>query len=539
MESWTSHSSPEVSTELLISRTEFSTTAVTEWGDSSTVANITDAYQGSAKEQGPGTEARTVRDLTAAELTEKDITDIDITESVPQTDSTYISTTISRVGERTLLSVMSNSTTPYTEESSSSEADALTNTSEMRSTGVTQAGDHTNDAFSTEADNTRATSENQLSSNSTQESEPEVPHASWGTHSQTRQPNATELGFEVTSNSGHNSTLPITVVNSDSETDTAVDSSTSGTSYTGNSASAPSVTPFMSPEDSRTNVSLQDSEAVTTETPTGPMNTVGGEMPDGPPTHMDETTILGLTTAPPSLTTVDDSFSKFLSGQQPFNPQTHHLPEATEVLTTTAEPVTQRPQHTEEDTHMASTASSTVASTVVTTMLPSTSTSTSAPFTTHQPIPSTTAKMQTPFVAVSTMETTQMLTTPTTEQQTSTVKTSTPPQSSSSSQPADISTDVSTLHLETSTATPGNTTAYGRHTTASYSKSGPTRSTAVMTTGKHTDSSTQMEATTTQIPVKFTPTPGVFSASPTRLLFYHILYHFFSYFVQLHYKLKV
>ncbi|XP_036424860.1 protein HEG [Colossoma macropomum] len=505
MESWTSHSGPEVSTELLSSSTELSNTTATEWGAPPTVANITDAYIDLATKDQPATEARTVRDLTVTVLTEKDITDMDTTESISHTDSTYISTTINRAGERTLLSVTSNSTTPYTEESISSEAAPQTDTSEVK-TGTTQGGDYTEGALSTEADHTRATSEDQPTTNATQVtvSEPEVPHVSQGTQSQTGQPNVTEM---TTDNISHNSTQPATVVNSsETETDTIADSSTSETSYTDRSASAPSVTPFMSTEDSRTNMSHQDIETMTTETPARSVSTVVDKKSDGPQTHKDETTILGLTTALPSLTTVDDS----LSSQQPFVSQTHHTPEATEVLTTAAGPVTQRPQHTEEDTRVASTLASTVPTTVITTTLASTSTSTSTstPFTTHQLQPSTTAKPHTPHVTLSPMETTQVLTTATTEQHRPTSQTVTPSLTPSSSQPEDISTDVSTLHLETSTATPGNTTAHGRHTTASYSTSAPTRSTAVVTTGKHTErSSTQKEATTTQVPVKSTTTP--------------------------------
>ncbi|KAL7865464.1 hypothetical protein SRHO_G00107110 [Serrasalmus rhombeus] len=505
MERWTLHSGPEVSTELLSSSTELSTATVTEWGAPPTVANTSDAYLDLAMKEQPATEARTVRDLTVTVLTDKDITDTDTTESISHTDSTYISTTVSRAGERTLLSVTSNSTTPYTDESISSEAAPQTHTSEVKAE-TTLGGDYTEGALSTEADYTRATSEDQQTTNATQvtDPEPEVPHISQGTQSQTAQPNVTGPGFEMTSgDSSHNSTQPATVVNSsETETDTIADSSTSRTSYTDRSASAPSVTPFVSTEDSRTNMSHRDIETMTTETPARSVSTVLDKKSDGPQTHKDETTVVGLTTAFPSLTTVDDS----LPGRQTFVYQTHHTPEATEVLTTATGPVTQRPQHTEEDTHVTSTLASTVPTTVVTTLLASTNAAT--PLTTRQLQPSTTAKPHTPHVTLSPMETTQVLTATTTEQHQPTSRTVTPSLTSSSSQPEDVSTDVSTLHLETSTATPGNTTAHGRHTTASYSTSAPTRSTAVVTSGKHTErGSTQKEATTTQIPVKSTTTP--------------------------------
>ncbi|KAI4873049.1 hypothetical protein NFI96_025472 [Prochilodus magdalenae] len=503
-ESWTTHTGPEVSTELLSSSTELSATTVTEWGAPPIVANITNATPDLGTEQQPATatEARTVRDLTVTVLTEEDNTDTNTTESVSQTDSTYISTTIS---QRTLLSLTSNSTTPYTEESISSER--------APNTDVTQGKEYTEGSLSTEADHTSATSENQLTTKTVQVtvSEPEVPHVSEGTQSQTGQPNVTGPGFEMTSNGGsHNATLPATVViTSGSETDTTADSYTSRTSYTETSDSAPSVTPFVTREDTnRTNVSHQDMETMTTETPAGSVSTVVGKKPESPQTHMDETTILGLTTALPSLTTVDDSLSKSLSSQQPFV-VTHYPSEATEVLTTTAGPVTHRPQHTEEDTHVASTVASNMGTTDVTTTAASTITSTSAPFTTNQLQPSTTDKPHTPHVTLPPIETTQVLTTATTEQHRPTSKTVIPSLSPSSSQPEHISTDVSTLHLETSTATPGNTTARSRHTTASYSTSAPTKSPAVVTTEKSTEEgTTQTEATTMQISVKSTPIPG-------------------------------
>ncbi|KAG9271607.1 hypothetical protein AMEX_G14552 [Astyanax mexicanus] len=539
-ESWTSPSVPEVSTELLSTGTELSTATVTEWEDPSTVANITNVYPGLDRTERQAetetSETRTERDLTVTNLTEKDITEKDVTdttESVSHTDSTYISTTISRAGERTLLSILSNSTSSYTEESSSSEVSPLTVTSEEWKTETTVVGKNsteglfsTEGVLSTEADQTRATFENDMTTNASQQetmlpSEPEVTHDSQGTQSHTGQPNVTESSFEATSDgSSSNSTLPFTVVSSSessskTESETAADSSTSGTSYTDSSASESSITPAVSPEDSHTNTSQQESETMTTETSTSTVNTEDGKKPESPQTHMDETTIPGLTTAPPTLTTTDDSLSKFLSGQRPFVPQTNHPEETTEVLTTAAGPATHRPWHTEEDTREASTAaSSTIASTVFPTTLSSTSTSPAIPPTTHQLQQSTAAKTHTPYVELSTIETTQMLTTPTSEPHPLTTKTPTTHQSSSSSQPVDISTDVSTLHLETSTATPGNTTAHGKHTTVSYSKTAPTRSTAVVTTGKSTDrGSTQEADTTTQISVKSTPTPGLFCAN--------------------------
>ncbi len=77
------------------------------------------------------------------------------------------------------------------------------------------------------------------------------------------------------------------------------------------------------------------------------------------------------------------------------------------------------------------------------------------------------------------------------------------------------SADVTTLHLETSTATPGNTTAHGGRATTPYSKSTPTMTTPTMTTmvgatRNHTVKTTEMGMTTTPMPFKSTASPGMF-----------------------------
>lgn len=449
------------------------------------------------------TETRTVRDIPVTDL-RKHNTDTDSTDSVSHTDSTYISTT-SRVGERTLLSVISNSTSSYVNDSDTSETVSQTFSWEERTSGSTQGREKTTDGVSVTSDQTELTSEDHSLTNATQGQfiDTEGPHVSQGTESQTRQPFVTRQGFEQGDNP--NSTLPFTVTdNGKAETDVTYVSSE--TSYTESSGSVSSSPPFTTSEHNVSSTSQQTRETTvtdsmdtgaSTEFSTGFVSFSGREEPKGPPTHtMEDTTIQGLTTAPPAFvdvsTTTFDLFSKFLSRQPPFNPKTDN-PTNTEVISTSAVPATQRPQLTEEATYETSTFNI------------STSTTVTVPVTTRQPQPSTTPPAETEHTTLATTNTVKMLETTASSTSkrlsTSTGRTQAPSTSGSA--------DVTTLHLETSTATPGNTTAHDRHATTPYSKITPTRGTVVLTTRTHTDKgTTEMGVTSTQMPIRTTPSQG-------------------------------
>uniref|UniRef100_A0AAY5EXL2 EGF-like domain-containing protein n=1 Tax=Electrophorus electricus TaxID=8005 RepID=A0AAY5EXL2_ELEEL len=444
----------------------------------------------------PPTEARTARDLTVTELTKPGINSTDVADSISHADSLHISTTVTR----TLLSITSNSSFPYIEDTSSSETVPRTVTLGGGSTGVTHGRNYPDGLLSTESDHSSATSDDHLPMNATQGTVPrsEVPHVFLGTQYQTGQPNVTGPGFAGMADSTSPESSP-SFTEFNSEANTTADSSTSGASYTDRSMLSPSVPPSVPPENSHAITSHHDSDTVATETVTGRVSTSLGDVEE-PQTHMEETTISGLTTAPlaPSDvdTTVQESFSKFLFGQQSFVPPTDH---SSDGLTTASGPQTQRPQNTEEGTNMASTIP--VASTRLA------STSTAASITTQNVQPSTTALMHIAHTTLVITDTTQVLTTPTTEQYAPTSRTATPLQHPSSSQPGDMGTDVNTPHQETSTATPGTTT---KHTTAFYTRSTPARTTAVVSTGRHTvKGPTEKETTTTQMSLKSTPSPGV------------------------------
>lgn len=499
-ESWTTQNRSNMSTDLPDSSPAFITNTVSEREDLSTIANVTvtDAYT-VAEEWQPASEYRTTRDLTVTKLTKQENTDQDTTESGSNTDSTYIFTTLSRAGERTLLAITSDSTTSYVEDSSSSEMPLHTVTGQVEKTGVTQHMTYTENASFTESDHSEATSKD-FHTNATQKKdfESEVSHGSEVTQSHTGQPTVTGSDFELMSKTSNpSSTPPLTVFNSpNSELDTTPDSSTNQSLYTDSSSSSSIIPPFVLPTDINTSVSHQDGE--TTETPTGPVSTSTDDKPDKPQTFMEETTIPSRTTLSSTLWDMTTSEDKSRSTHQTFIAQTNSPPEPTEVLSTAAGPSTQEPPLTKVDTDEPTTVP-------VSSTTPA-STGTTVPLTTNQFQASTAAEAHsTQHSTPSATETTQKIT-PTTEQHQPTNATATPSLSASSSQSGTGATDLSTLNFETSTATPGSTKAHSQHTTASYNKSTPTTNTAVVTTRKRTEN----EATTTQMPVKLSLTPGGF-----------------------------
>lgn len=444
-----------------------------------------------------------MRDIPVTDL--KHYTDTDSTDSVSRTDSTYISTT-SRVGERTLLSVTSNSTSvtsSYTNDSDTSDAVSQTFSWEEGTSGSTQGREKTVSVVSATSDQTELTSEDHSRTNATQGqfTEADEPRVSQGTESQTRQPFVTRQRFEQ--GDSPNSTLPFTVTDNDNA-ETDVTDVSSETSY-----SVSSSPPFTTGEHNVSSTSQQNPETTvtdstdtggSTEFSTGSVSSSGREEPKGPPTHtMKDTTIQGLTTAPPAFvdmsTTADDSFSKFPTRRPPFIPESDD-PTNTEVVSTSAVPATQRPQMTEEATYETSTFNI------------STSTTVTAPVTTRQLQPSTTPPAETEHTTLATTDIVRMLETTafSTAKRLSTSSTGRTQAPSTSG-----SADVTTLHLETSTATPGNTTAHDKHATTPYSKITPTRGTVVSTTRSHTDKgTTEMGVTTKQMPARTTPSPGVF-----------------------------
>ncbi|XP_031415685.1 protein HEG isoform X2 [Clupea harengus] len=532
------HTTTDHATESMRSSTTWTSDSITERERT----DFTHLLPSFSQEHRPSLEARTIRDTPG--VSRPSTSDPD---APSQTDSTYVSATMSRAGERALLSVTSNSTSPYTsEDSSSSEASskAFTWEGSVEGTSHGRGTSNSHGATSTGSELTAATSDSQHTTNSSsgKSSETEGPNLSTWTQSQTGQPNITQRGFEQTSGTGviFSSTPPLTVVNHTRQGTDWTDVTDTSHTYSGRAPHTPSqggvassTSPFLSSESSHTGTSHQDGERTVTrvlddglssEPSTGSMSTARREETDGvQPLTEEGTTILGLTTASPAAggdpTTGDDSLFKFLSGHQPYTSETEGPTEPSEVLHSTAsEPATQGPQHTEREaetegdtqrvpTEALTTSTSAPSTTTTTTSI--TSITSPIPITTHQLEPSTTAETSTLRTTIITTDTTQGPPPSTPFPPAGHIppsRTGGPHTHSPSGvgREGDISTDVTTLHLETSTATPGKTTAQGRPTTASYSKSAPTTAPAARTTASHTQgrTTTLPEATTTQMEVK-------------------------------------
>nr|Q6R8J2.1 RecName: Full=Protein HEG; AltName: Full=Heart of glass; Flags: Precursor [Danio rerio]AAR87664.1 heart of glass transmembrane isoform [Danio rerio] len=486
---WKTSTTSDETTEHLQSDTELTHNATAQWESPSSASHSITSHH-------PVTETRTVRDVT-------DLIDMDTTDSVSHTDSTYISTT-NRVGERTLLSVISNSTFAYTQNSSISDAESQTSPWEEKTSGATQVNEETEETVSTVSEQTDPTFEGRNTTSATLETERST--LSQGTESQTGQPSVTgQTAKEVTDIDNPNSTPPLTVTSRDVE-ETDATSVSSETSYTQTSSdSASSILPFTSSEHNVTSTSQESHNSTliystntggSTEFSTGSVSSTAHEETERSSTRIvDETTLHDVTSAPPVLedvaTTIDDSLSKFPSGQSPTIPKTDDQTN-TQVVPTS----THRPQVTDEATDEVSTVYS--STTTLTTTTPSVTTRQLQP---HY----TTVQTQTQHTTIVTTDIIQVLrTTPSTAHHVPTLTTSGPQAPSTAD-----SSDVTTLHLETSTATPGNTTAHGGRATTPFSKSSPGRTTVVVTTGHLTDkSTTETGSATTQMPLRTSASPG-------------------------------
>lgn len=345
----------------------------------------------------------------------------------------------------------------------------------------------------------------------------------------TQQQDLTSLVSEGTPNS----TPPLRVVDNHSREDTDTTGSSQPsrgrTSQTEEGVSASSQPPVLSsegpshPNTSQGGETYRDSPSIlvtgsetSTESSTGPPSTRGGqgETEGVPSLPTEDNTILGLglTTAPPTLrdsaTALDDSLFRFLATQPPFIPKTQRPAVATEVLvSTTPVTVTIKSQVTEEEPYIVTMATSTTPTPpLATTRMVQPSTATSIEAQTQPTIIPTTTITETTLGLQSSASTPQPPGTTQTQSQGPSTGVS--------------STDVTTLHLETSTATPGNTTPHSGQaiptttTTASssYSHSTTTRSTVELhTTGKHADwGTTEVEVTTAPMDISSTPqTPGL------------------------------
>ncbi|XP_034418388.1 protein HEG [Cyclopterus lumpus] len=407
------------------------------------------------------------------------------------TDSTDTSTTISRAGERTLLSVTSSSSnstsSAFTEDSNSHQPPSTWGIS-ARSTDTE---DYTQSAPSTRTDSRDTTDQHMFHSFKGIFPETGSTGRSRGTQGLTGQPNATHHQYTSTSEETSDSTPPLRV--------TQPSTDQSEVSFT----SIPTVT---SPAQGPTNISWTEqgsASSVTTATESSTIahrsSTQNQEGTEGVSSQTSEDSVgVGLTTATPAVSSSTSEVDNSLTDTPVL---------VTEVfLTSTPVTVTERSQITEEITFKAtaSTTNPTTPPLVPTTSpsmfissassLASSSASSSTPGSlTEATIPHTTSS--------STSSTLALLTTaahPTHRASPS----QTPEPSTWMANP----TNATNLQTETSTGTPGIATTRSPHVTTAYAQSSPTKSTApLQTTGRQTERGTT-ELVGTTPPTK-APTP--------------------------------
>ncbi|XP_061082876.1 protein HEG [Conger conger] len=254
--------------------------------------------------------------------------------------------------------------------------------------------------------------------------------------------------------------------------------SQAGTYQSETGAPTSSEKPVHSTEDRVADTSGPGRESATTsvtESSTGPFGPPAlDHTQDAQPHTQEDDPGQAFSTAPPEAdgrTTVTDNPSTAL----PFTPETERPAETTEVLATTLTTTTERTQFAEGDTFRATTGFFTT--------MPGSTTPPYQPGTSAEPSTTPTTATTT---ATTTTPATAAQTTPEPEAPPSTTQRLPPSRTSgtaahTSASDGLVATDVSTLHLETSTATPGN-----GYTTVSYSSTAPSQATPAHTSGNRT-----------------------------------------------------
>ncbi|KAG7241657.1 hypothetical protein INR49_025122 [Caranx melampygus] len=400
-------------------------------------------------------------------------------QTAVHTDSTYTSTTISRAGERTLLSVTSSSnstSSAFTEESNSHQPPSTW--------GVPASApgteDYTHSAPSTRTDSRETTDQHMTHSFKGMFPETGSPGGSRGTQSLTGPPNGTQHQHTSESEETSDSTPPLRVTElSTDQSEVTVSSTPPVTSAAGGPTNI-----------SGTDVETDSNVGTSTESSTAghSSSTQKQKGTEGLSTQTrGESTAIGLTTAPPTVSSNTSEMDK---------PLTDTPVLVTELfLTTTPVPVTDRSQITEEDTFKAS------ASTITTTPPP--------PITSSPSFSSTTSS----FTSELDTEATVPYTAPPTTVSTPALQTSAarPTHRASSDRTQGPSTHiatptkVTTMQIET-TSTLGIDTSRSHFVTTTYTPSTPTRSTEMLrTTGKQTERGTT-ELVLTTSPTDTQPT---------------------------------
>ncbi|XP_077435739.1 uncharacterized protein LOC144060258 isoform X2 [Vanacampus margaritifer] len=379
------------------------------------------------------------------------------------TDSIFTSTTISRAGERTLLSVTSSSSnssssSAFTEHSGSHQPPS---TWSIPSTGGAETEDYTHSAPSTRSEETRGSSLAQSS----------LPESSTGSQSLVGPPNTTEHQHILTSEATSHSTPRMSTTDQ-------LDESFSSTP------------PFVPPVRSPTLASYQEPTAEpSAESSTETVSFSTQTLSQSTEESSSESVGFIFTTAPPLISSTTNQYES--------------RKETTEVfITTTAVTVTERSEVTAEDTSTSTMSASTPLLLATSAFrLSSTSIISTPESPTQAIIPSTTPATSAPTL-------------PQQSSATPTAPLSNTNQAPSSPVAMAEPTDVTTPKQETSAGTLGVTTpTQSQLTTAPHALRSPTRSTEVVyTTRKQKDRLTTegVTATTTTrvLPTTAAPTTG-------------------------------
>ncbi|XP_026231387.1 protein HEG [Anabas testudineus] len=471
-QTFTETSSTSLETTSLSTEPLASTLIIVATTEASSTSSSSSSSSSSLPQDSPGT---TLRLEDASSLA---------SQTAVLSDSTYASTTISRAGERTLLSVTSSSnnstSSAFTEDSNSQQPPSTLNSSAR----ATETEHYTHSAPSTITDSRQTTNQQTTYSLKGTSRETGSPGWSQGTQSLTGPPNSTEPQHTSTSEEPSDSTPSLKVTEPSTEQ---------------SEVSASSTPPVTSPAGGATNTSGTDQDwdsnvGTSTESSTAGhrSSTQNQDGTEGLSFQTrGENVSLGLTTVSPIVS----------SSTSEMSPLTDVPVLVTEVFLTTAPvTVTERSQTTEEDT--ISTTSATTSTTTTTT----TSTSTTIP-----PLPASLSPKFSSTTSNSTSEShTEASVIPTTTPSTtaSTVTLQTPTVYSTDTVPPSPTqgpttrvaepTVVTTLQTEKSTGSLGVTTSQSHYITTTYTHSPTTRSTeAVRTTGKLTDRGTTEEVVTT------------------------------------------
>lgn len=474
--------STEPPTSNHVTATEASSSSSRDWEDftnTDQMPGISHAVSWEARSWMFTEEARLPQDSPDTTLRLGDSTAL-VSQTGVLTDSSY-TTTISRAGERTLLSVtssLSNSTSSaFTEESNSHQPPSTWNNPPRPA----DTEDYTHSAPSTRTNGRETTNQYMTGSSKETFSETGSPALSRGTQNLTGQPNATEHQDMSTAEDTSDSTPPLGVT--EPSTDQSEVSVSSPPAFTATARGSANVSGTEEGSSFSVGTSTESSTETQSQEGTEGLSSQTREGNAG----------LGLTAAP---STVSSSMSEMDDSRT----DTRVLvPEV--FLTTTPATVTERSQMTEQATAFTSTTATTASP-----LLPTTSSRLSS--TSGSSTPESTTEAAIPYAAPSTTASTLVL-------QTSAVRPTlhvSPSQTQGPSTGLLNPTETATLQTETSTGSPKFTTAHSQYLTTTYTHSPPTRSTeALLTTEKQTDRGTAELVVTTPPndvqPTKVPPPP--------------------------------